>query len=197
MKNRFFLLLVILVLVFGNLHSQTVTISGKIRSMPNPCLTIPCLPDVVFAIKTDSINYIIVLQNQWAEPPLIIEGHTFDVGDFITAEGIVSVKQDIYGEDYYEIDIMSVIVSIDDDFINQNSILIFPNPTKGYINIESKNKPVKNIEIITMEGKQLLNCKYSVPSSFIHINNIDEKGILILRILLIDDTQIIKKLIVL
>ncbi|MCL2041227.1 MAG: T9SS type A sorting domain-containing protein [Bacteroidales bacterium] len=199
MKIRTFLFLVASFLIFGNLYSQIVTISGETTSVPNPCHTEPCVPGLVYAIETDSINYIITLQGYWKWPdgPLVIETYSFDIGDPITVEGVVSVKQDIWGKDYTEIEVLSVIPVSIDDITSRSDISVFPNPSKGSINIESQNKQIKNIEIIDLNGEKLLECKYLEHPYSIRIENINRQGVLMLRILFIDNSQVIKKIVVL
>ena len=146
--------LIVLLLVFGNLYSQTVTISGKITSVPNPCQIEPCIPGLVYAIETDSIYYIITWKGYWIwSEPIVIETYIFEMGDPITVEGVVSVGQDIWGEDYYEIAVASVIpLSIDNDVTAPNMVSIFPNPTIGKVYIEMES----NIKVYNMRGALLL-----------------------------------------
>jgi len=124
-------------------------ISGKIVPVSNPCLEEPCPPGIVYAIETDSINYIITLKGYWVlDLPIIIDTYSFEWNDPITAEGIISVKQDMWGNDYHEIEILSVVLTSIDENDKRNALSLFPNPTTGKIYTETEI----SIKVYNLQG---------------------------------------------
>ena len=92
-------------------------ISGRIVSIPNPCLEEPCLPGMVLAISSDydSINYILALQENslwkwcWFDE-LIINNDTLRVNDSVYVRGIRSAeKNDIHLQKYYVFSLVNFI----------------------------------------------------------------------------------------
>jgi len=198
MKKIIFLYLIIFIWGFGNLYSQTIIIRGKITPAPNPCLSNPCNPGIVYTIKTDSINYIITLQGKWVtSEPFIIESYTFEMGDTIIAEGFLSVKQDIHEKNYYEIEIISILPLFIEENTIQSCVLIFPNPSSGSITIESKNKQIKNVDLIDIKGGKVLSYQFSDYSHSINIEKNIIKGVFFIKILFADESQVVKKIITL
>jgi hypothetical protein len=152
--KKIVLVSVLLFLIFGSLYSQTTTVSGKVTMVGNPPLEPIPVPGLVYAIESGPINYIITLNGywQWGDGPLVIDTYTFEMEDPIIVEGIVSVKQDIWGEDYYEVEVISVVpVSINDELTTLSNISIYPNPTTGKIYLEEEN----TIKVYNLKGALL------------------------------------------
>ncbi len=84
------------------------TITGKLTEIPNPCTTDPCLPGVVTAIETDSLNYIITVNHLWYDREVVINNDTLRVNDSVEAYGSITKKQDLQSQTYYEIEIINL-----------------------------------------------------------------------------------------
>jgi len=82
-------------------------ISGNYVLEPNPCLTIPCLPGVIPAIKTGKTIYFLVVEGHYADEPFIWQGKQPQVGETIQLKGKVSTKTDINKEKFYILELES------------------------------------------------------------------------------------------
>jgi hypothetical protein len=119
MKTKFILLWAVLVFALtvtscknnGNEPEEEIKnsiITGKLMLVANPCVTEPCLPGMVAAIATDSLNYIITVNNSWfGNGEVIINNDTLRENNSLEALGIILKKEDLFSQIYYEIEIIS------------------------------------------------------------------------------------------
>jgi len=82
-------------------------ISGTFTLEPNPCLTKPCLPGVIPAIRTEKIIYFLVVEGHYANDPFTWQGRQLKIGETIRLKGKVSTKTDINKEKFYTLDLES------------------------------------------------------------------------------------------
>jgi len=83
------------------------TIIGKLVYTANPCDTEPCLPGVVAAVMTSSINYIITINGSWCWEEVIIGSDTLKLNDSLRIFGTVSKHIDLLNSVYYEIKVIN------------------------------------------------------------------------------------------
>ena len=117
MKTKFILLWAVLIFALtvsscknGNEQEEIKNsiITGKLMLVPNPCVTEPCLPGMVAAIATDSLNYIITVNNSWfGNGEIIINNDTLRENNSLEALGIILKKEDLFSQIYYEIEIIN------------------------------------------------------------------------------------------
>lgn len=80
-------------------------ISGIYVLEPNPCLTKPCLPGVIPAIRTEKKIYFLVIEGHYADEPFIWQGKQPKVGEAIRLKGRICTKTDINNEEFYIIEL--------------------------------------------------------------------------------------------
>jgi hypothetical protein len=110
MKHKMKRYLILVVCLFANVIAYgQENYAGKIKSVPNPCLTVPCLPNMVLALDVDTANFVISVNGYWIITGKIVwNGIEHREGDTVEVEGVVSIKQDSNLNNYYEIEILSV-----------------------------------------------------------------------------------------
>ena len=86
------------------------TLLGKLTEIPSPCETIPCLPGMVVALETDSIDYVITVNKLWfaAGNDVVVNNDTLKLNDYIEAFGLISERQDLTAKKYYEFEIIEL-----------------------------------------------------------------------------------------
>jgi len=173
----------------------TDTLTGKVVSINNPCTTDPCLPGGVIALQTDSISYILTINHEWNIDSFNVDGRYIKIDDSIQVIGIIYEKVDLKDKIYYEIEIEEVfffdITTIENN--KTSKIEIFPNPSDGIIKITAQEKRIVKITIINMEGKLIFSSKYPYSES-VYIENIKEKGMVILKLDLNSNESVTQKI---
>jgi len=174
----------ICVFLFVQTYCQDV-LHGKITQISNPCLQTPCLPGTVYAIKNDTAEYVISINNHWVLlDPLIINSDTIITNDSLTVFGVIHVKKDSLNNIYYEIEVDSATNHSTSIFsLKTNDISIYPNPSEGNFVIESVFYPINKIEIFYNDGVLFYSQTLSTNSTQVDIN---EKGVYFLKIELAD-----------
>lgn len=200
MKKIILNLIFLSYITIGHIYCQeNDTITGKIVQISNPCLDDPCLPGTVFAIENDTSDYIITLDStwQWADNHLIINGDTLSVNDSIKAIGVISTKTDLQNEIYYEIEIdTTFFLSTSINQIIKNDILIYPNPSNGFIIVKSDDSDIIGVEIFNVNGEGIYLSKNKIPTKNIEIENLKEKGLVVLKTETISNQIITKKILI-
>lgn len=87
------------------MSNNTKEISGIYSLEPNPCLTKPCLPGIIPAIKVEKALYFLVIDGHYVDDNFTWKGRTPEVGETITVKGKVSTKLDINNEKFLIIEI--------------------------------------------------------------------------------------------
>ena len=139
-----------------NTYGQS-TYSGKIIYMPNPCLTEPCLPGMVFGLETTSQDYVLTINSNWiwSNNRLIIGDVEYFIDDEVEIIGITTTKQDLNFNEYTEIEIKQTITS-NVEFVSLNKSTVYYDAIKQIIVIETlRNKPF-TFELVNMQGKVIL-----------------------------------------
>jgi len=172
---------------------------GRIVEISNPCLDEPCLSGTVFAVKNDTSNFIISLNEtwQWIDNHLIIKGDTLSVNDSIKVIGIISAKTDLQNEIYYEIEVdTTFFLSTSINQIIVNDILTYPNPSNGTFLIQSNNSNINGVEVLNLNGKSISFSKSRFPVSEMLIKNLHADGLVILKIETDNNKIITKKILI-
>lgn len=134
------------------------TISGQVKMIGNPCLSVECPPGVVWALEADTASFVLTQDNNWiwGDYQLEIYGKEYFEDDYLTVNGEIHIQHEWDGDVFYEFEI--------DDY---DSIMveskIWSNLSGGY-------------------GVEMVECCYSTTFLKIEtdplINTIDEKQIL-------------------
>ncbi len=131
--------IITLILLFFSIIAfaqSTTQFTGILQQVGNPCTTNPCLPGLVWSLETDTADFILSVDNSWIwEDDLIINGTQYYEGDTIIVMGTDTIKYDIIGNPYYELEISEVINYFDN--IQYNKLQIYPNPCNDYLTLES------------------------------------------------------------
>lgn len=131
----------------------------------------------VVRLYTDYPNYI----NNWYKDDILYKTNNGELT--LTENGVYTVI--LENEDGCLSPVSNAYVydatGINDIEIN-NNIIIYPNPTKDYLNIESADFSVKRIQVMDITGKLMLTVEnYGIHQHFINVQDFP-KGIYILRI---------------
>jgi hypothetical protein len=199
MKRLIFTLLLTSSMIIHPLCQEKDTVTGKIVHISNPCLDEPCLPGTVFAIKNNTLDYIISIDAswQWSENPLIINNIILNIDDSIKAIGIISEKTDLQNRIYHEIEVDSTFfLSTMIKNIIKDNILIYPNPSEGSILIESTNSMLRGVEVFNINGKTIIFSKRNLSNTNIVVDGLKEKGIVFLQITMDNNEIITKKILI-
>lgn len=139
-----------------NTYGQN-TYSGKIIYMPNPCLTEPCLPGIVFGLETTSQNYVLTINSNWiwSNNRLIIGDVEYFIDDEVEIIGITTTKQDINSNEYTELEIKQTTTS-NVEFVSLNKSAVYYDAIKQIIVIETLRNKSFIFELVNMQGKVIL-----------------------------------------
>lgn len=88
---------------------RITTITGKYSYIGNPCINSPCLPGMVHSISKDDQYYLLTVNGIWLYENFSWEGYLPKEGDLVTVVGYLSMKRDIKGKYFYEIEIISLV----------------------------------------------------------------------------------------
>ena len=83
--------------------------------------------------------------------------------------------------------------NIEETFIKNANVRVFPNPTKGQININYEETP-KYIEVIDMHGHSLFVIQNSQKTAKLNIGNL-QNGVYLLRLVFEGNIPIIKRIV--
>ncbi len=199
---RIFLLTFFLTLTSLSSNAQNEeemeSITGKIAEISNPCLDSPCIPGIVYALKNDTANFIISINNswKWVNGPLIIDDVNLELNDSIKITGVINTNKDLQNQNFYEIelDTYSIITTISK--LKEDALQVYYNHLDKSIYINSAQSNINNIEIYTTLGKLISHLNYNYPAQSTSIHNLRYKGIVILKIDLENKKILTKKVLI-
>ncbi|HNX39761.1 MAG TPA: hypothetical protein PKK11_04195 [Methanothrix sp.] len=84
------------------------SIFGEYCYIENPCTTRPCLPGMVYAVRADGSYYYLSVQGHFVSESLSWKGHNPQIGDQVTATGYLSRHEDIFGNGYLKMELISL-----------------------------------------------------------------------------------------
>jgi len=166
MKKTYLFSLLVFFCCAQTLNAQPVTLDpafeqkGKIIDMPNPCETEPCLPGILFGFETTIDNYVLTINFNWiwSDNQLIFENVEYFIGDEVEITGITTTKQDIFSNEYTELEIKNIkkLNSIIESESFSN-IKIYYDVIKQVIVInETLQTQSLTFELVDMQGKVIL-----------------------------------------
>lgn len=85
-----------------------ITVSGEYCYIENPCTTRPCLPGMVYALRTEDNYYYLSVQGHLVSESLSWRGFSPQTGEQVTASGRLSRQEDIFGKSYHKIELLSL-----------------------------------------------------------------------------------------
>jgi hypothetical protein len=87
---------------------DTTQIIGKYSIIGNPCLTVPCLPGIVSAVETIESDFVLERNGAWFwNDDFSWNGYFPKYGDSVIVTGIITDRMDIYGKQYFTIEILN------------------------------------------------------------------------------------------
>ena len=137
------------------------TYSGKIIYAPNPCLTDPCLPGIVFGLETTSNIYVLTINSNWiwSNNKLIVEDIEYFLDDEVEITGTITTKQDINSNEYIELEIETIKKSTSSNIetlsLNNNKVYFDATSQTIIIDETLQNKSL-TLELIDIQGKVIL-----------------------------------------
>ncbi|MDY7079752.1 MAG: lamin tail domain-containing protein [Chloroflexota bacterium] len=84
------------------------TITGEYLLVGNPCATDPCLPGLIYAVLVKDTYYYPTVEGSWLWWNRSWDGYTPEVGDIVRVTGYVSEMVDIFGDPFYDIEVVSL-----------------------------------------------------------------------------------------
>jgi hypothetical protein len=95
-------------MTFDRSKEDMHTITGEYSYVSNPCTTKPCLPGMVFAVQANRTHYYLALRGHLIFENLSWEGYAPEPGAIVTVAGYLSKHEDIYGNEFFEIEVISL-----------------------------------------------------------------------------------------
>ena len=88
---------------------DTISVSARITTDGNPCLTVPCLPGISATLRTPEALYFLTHQDILYREATILWGDiSCSPGDSIVVRGMTTARQDVWGEAYQTLEIISL-----------------------------------------------------------------------------------------
>ena len=82
------------------------TVSGPCVLVANPCTTVPCLPGMAWAVRTDGGELLfITVAGRWSDQAPVVGGGPLQAGDAITLTGRVGRLVDALGQPFSVIEL--------------------------------------------------------------------------------------------
>jgi hypothetical protein len=94
-------------MIFSKPKEDVHTVTGMYSYVSNPCTTKPCLPGMVFAVQADR-TYYLAMQGHLIFENLSWEGYAPEPGAIVSVAGYLSKHEDIHGDKFFEIEIISL-----------------------------------------------------------------------------------------
>ena len=196
MKKQILLFIVSFILI-GEIFGQDYDIiRGRLTLAPNPCEGNPPLPGMVFAVENDTSVFILSINNmwKWSDAFLTIDDKTFEPDDLIEVTGTIFDKIDSCDKQYYEIDVESIshaITSINQ--INDTKTSIHFDSFNGNLFINSNDLIITKVDIFDILGRNIYHLD-NAKSNNISIEKIKNRGVFIVKISLINNQTLTKKI---
>ena len=92
-----------------SVFSRVVRILGQYQLIPNPPTSNPAIPGMVYGLIADK-DYILTNDNSWywSEDLPNWDHYTPEIGEMVDISGYRSIKMDINGDPYYELEVLSI-----------------------------------------------------------------------------------------
>jgi hypothetical protein len=119
----FFLFIILGAVAFINCTGRTkesdmkkkITITGVCSLEANPCLTKPCLPGMVLALKTENAIYYLQTEGNFLEDGFKWKGNSLKPGKLLEIKGTAGKMTDIFEVPFMIIEINSLSVKNRED----------------------------------------------------------------------------------
>jgi hypothetical protein len=148
---------------------DTVTFAGLYTLTANPCLTVPCLPGIVSAVKSSDTLYVLTKKDaMFWNGEFTWNEYAPTLDDSILATGIVTPRKDINRKQYYTIDLINferyIHTGIDDLAQAQIPVITqlkqnYPNPFNPYTTIEYflARPGIVKVKIYDIKGRTIFS----------------------------------------
>lgn len=90
-----------------NVKSLT-TITGQYVCTGNPCTTVPCLPDMAYAVRINQQDCFITINGKWLSENIFWSGYRPKLNDKVTVNGYLKENADINGKLFQTIEAISL-----------------------------------------------------------------------------------------
>ncbi len=95
----------------GPLEVEKISyVVGVLRIAPNPCLSRPCVPGQVYALKSNGVLYILAHEGKWFQgnEDFIWDNQKVATSDLIHVEGNITVEMDVDRNKYLQIELEAI-----------------------------------------------------------------------------------------
>ena len=174
------------------------TLSGRLQDAPNPAIGLVPLPGMELAFYSGGRNY--YLDNEriglgpYGEIEAIIVGNdTLTRGMELTASMATTMEIDNGFEPYYHVFISEANITTGVQESSLSEIQIYPNPTKGFIEIVSE-QPINSIYVYDYTGHVLFNKTCNSRQSLLDLQ--DYNGLVIIQIVFENGLIVNRKVVV-
>jgi len=89
--------------------TKNQSVTGIYTQVPNPCLTKPCLPGMVPAVKTGNQVCYLLTNGHFLPDDFIFGDYSPNQGEKVEIVGIKGTMTDIFGETFYVIELTSCL----------------------------------------------------------------------------------------
>lgn len=175
------------------------TLSGRLQDAPNPAIGLVPLPGMELAFYSGGRNY--YLDNEriglgpYGEIEAIIVGNdTLTRGMELTASMATTMEIDNGFEPYYHVFISEANITTGVQESSLSEIQIYPNPTKGFIEIVSE-QPIHTIHVCDYMGHVLFNKTCNTRQRFMDLQGFN--GLAIIQIIFENGLIVNRKVVVL
>jgi hypothetical protein len=85
-KLKLFTMLLVIPMSIAFVLNAQESYVGKIKSVPNPCLTEPCLAGMVLALDVDTADFVVSVNGYWLITEKIVDNMPIDTKRMILTE---------------------------------------------------------------------------------------------------------------
>ena len=162
MKHLSFFFIAVFMTLSINTFGQDVY-TGKLARWGNPCPPpdpdFPCVPGVVFWLKTTSQDYVLTIGSRWLwDDPFTFEGVEYQWNDEVEITGTVTVWTEEYSEVIHELEIGSIKkVETGIESLSFDNNKVYYNAVNQFIVIdETLQNQSLTLELYDVQGKVIL-----------------------------------------
>jgi len=195
-----------------NVENDTLDFIGEFGCVKNPCLTIPCLPGLVSAVKTKENTYILEKHGQWDwDYSFVWHNYKPEMGDSVLVKGICTSRKDLTGDSYFTVEVLDLKKYVPTSLKNSPSPLVqrnfkllrnYPNPFNNstIIQIELPRECYLQVELFNIKGQKISNIFSGVLARGQHsikfYTNTLSSGLYLYRVNIKDGPSLISKMLI-
>ena len=166
------------------------TYIGEIVSDKNPCppSDFPCIPGIVLWLETNSCEFVLSINSHWiTDNKIVVDGIEYFEGDEVQITGTVTVLQDMYSEEYFELEIETIISWVGGNFENPEcpplnieqtdtsttaGIKVYPNSANTMLHIVLAEFSNGSLVLYDLHGKAVLTQSINGTNAVMNIDSL-------------------------